>query len=167
LQYGGVGSKEVKVNGKIIKITNLLGMSIPMGDIQENPFDILDKIIKDANKHDIHIVDFHCETTSEKNALFLKFAGKVSAILGTHTHVQTADEKIFNHTAYITDVGMTGASLGVIGADANEILPVFEGKKTKFILKPSTTSYQFSAILLEFNKDNTVKTISRVLKYEQ
>jgi calcineurin-like phosphoesterase len=142
-------------------------MSIPMGDIQESPVKTLTKIIKETDKHDIHIVDFHCETTSEKNALFLKFAGKVSAILGTHTHVQTADEKILKNTAYITDVGMTGGSLGVIGADAEEILPVFDGTKAKFILKPSDTPYQFSAVLLEFDKDNKTKAIHRVLKYEQ
>jgi hypothetical protein len=62
------------------------------------------------------VVDFHAEATSEKNALARFLDGKVSAVVGTHTHVQTADERILARgTAYIGDVGMTGPKLGVIG----------------------------------------------------
>lgn len=72
------------------------------------------------------IVDFHAEATSEKIALGYHLDGKVSAVLGTHTHVQTADERILDGgTAYITDVGMTGPVDGVIGVDKQQILDRF------------------------------------------
>jgi hypothetical protein len=73
---------------------------------------------------DIIIVDFHAEATSEKIALSRYLDGRVSACVGTHTHVQTADERIFpGGTAHITDVGMTGATESIIGV---EIEPVVE-----------------------------------------
>ena len=74
----------------------------------------------------IIIVDFHAEATSEKVAFGYFVDGKVSAVIGTHTHVQTADEKILlNGTAYITDVGMTGPSYSVIGIEVNQIIQRF------------------------------------------
>jgi metallophosphoesterase (TIGR00282 family) len=74
----------------------------------------------------IIIIDFHAEATSEKVAFGYFVDGKVSAVIGTHTHVQTADEKILsNGTAYITDVGMTGPSYSVIGIEVNQIIQRF------------------------------------------
>ena len=74
----------------------------------------------------IVIVDFHAEATSEKIAMGWYLDGKVSAVLGTHTHVQTADETILpGGTAYITDAGMTGSRAGVIGVDKEIILKHF------------------------------------------
>jgi len=71
-------------------------------------------------------VDFHAEATSEKIAFGFYMDGHVSAVLGTHTHVQTADEQILpNGTAYITDVGMTGPLNSVIGVDKNQIIDKF------------------------------------------
>jgi metallophosphoesterase (TIGR00282 family) len=72
------------------------------------------------------IIDFHAEATSEKVAFGYFVDGKVSAVIGTHTHVQTADEKILaNGTAYITDVGMTGPAHSVIGIEVNQIIQRF------------------------------------------
>ncbi|HTZ18303.1 MAG TPA: TIGR00282 family metallophosphoesterase [Dissulfurispiraceae bacterium] len=80
--------------------------------------------IMDAAK--IIIIDFHAEATSEKIAFGYYVDGQVSAVIGTHTHVQTADEKILPEgTAYISDVGMTGPSAGVIGIEKNEIIERF------------------------------------------
>ena len=73
------------------------------------------------------IVDFHAEATAEKIALGYYLDGKVTAIFGTHTHVQTADEKILpNGTAYITDIGMTGPEHSVIGMDVKASIKRFE-----------------------------------------
>ena len=70
------------------------------------------------------LVDFHAEATSEKKALALYLDGRVSAVLGTHTHVQTADEQILpGGTAFLSDVGMTGGHGGVIGVTAETVLP--------------------------------------------
>ncbi len=82
------------------------------------------KKVKESTK--IIIVDFHAEATSEKIAFGYFADGKVSAVIGTHTHVQTADEKILqNGTAYITDVGMTGPSVSVIGIEKDQIIERF------------------------------------------
>ena len=75
---------------------------------------------------DAIMVDFHAEATSEKTAMAYYLDGRVSCIVGTHTHVQTADERIFdNGTAYITDVGMTGPADGVIGVKKDLIIKKF------------------------------------------
>jgi calcineurin-like phosphoesterase len=143
-------------------LTNLLGNTVECHKVQVNPFPLFNDFLKDHTA-DIHIVDLHTETTSEKNAFLLTFAGRVSAILGTHTHVQSADEKIYQNTAYITDVGMTGGSLGVIGAEPQTILDVFMGKAERFKLTPSNSKYQFNAVLLTFNdQTNMVESIKRI-----
>jgi hypothetical protein len=83
----------------------------------------IQNLSKDTN---IIIIDFHAEATSEKIALGYFVDGKVSAVIGTHTHVQTADEKILpNGTAFITDVGMTGPANSCIGIDVNQIIQRF------------------------------------------
>lgn len=98
-----------------IGILNLVGRVFLL-DL-DCPFRVAkDRISKLRQKTSIIIVDFHAEATSEKVALGWYLDGKVSAVIGTHTHVQTADEKILSQgTAYITDVGMTGAQDSVIG----------------------------------------------------
>ena len=69
-------------------------------------------------KADIYIIDFHAEATAEKKAMGHFLTGKVTAVLGTHTHVQPADEMVLGgHTGYITDVGMTGPEISVLGVD--------------------------------------------------
>ncbi len=124
LAYGrGYIVKEIK-NIKIAVI-NLLGrvfmqpIDCPFKSIRE----ILDDIRSDAK---IIIVDVHAEATSEKLALGYFLAGKVSAVLGTHTHIPTADERIMEGgTAYITDVGMTGSFDSVLGRDKQRIIEKF------------------------------------------
>lgn len=117
-----------EINGYKIAALNLLGrVFMPPVD---DPFRVADACVKsipDAVK--IRIVDMHCEATSEKYAMGWFLAGRVSAVVGSHTHVQTADERILEGgTAYITDVGMTGSYAGVIGMDKDQILERF----TKF-----------------------------------
>ena len=112
----GFGIYECK--NKKIAVINLIGIT-DMNVLSENPFlviqDIIDKI-KDIT--DIIIVDFHAEATAEKIAMGYFLDGKVNILFGTHTHVQTADERILtNGTAYITDIGMTGPKDSVIGMD--------------------------------------------------
>lgn len=83
------------------------------------PFETAEKLIE-KSKSKIKIIDFHAEATAEKLALCYYLDGKISAMFGTHTHVQTSDEKIFeNGTGYITDVGMTGAIHSVLGVKSN------------------------------------------------
>lgn len=96
-----------------VAVINLLG-TVYMQNL-ENPFYCIDGILEEIKAKTI-IVDFHAEATSEKRAMGHYLTGRVSAVLGTHTHVQTADEEILaNHTGYITDVGMTGVIDSVLG----------------------------------------------------
>ena len=92
-----------------------------------SPFDVLDKIVKEVSEKTKNIiVDFHAEATSEKKAFGFYADGKVSAVIGTHTHVQTADAKILpGGTAYITDCGMCGVADSVIGLDREVALKRF------------------------------------------
>lgn len=114
----GKGYNIYTCNDKKIGVINLIGR-VDMNILSENPFIIVEKIIeKIKDKTDIIIVDFHAEATAEKIAMGYFLDGKVSAVFGTHTHVQTADEKILEKgTAYITDIGMTGPQDSIIGMD--------------------------------------------------
>ena len=120
----GYGIYECK--GKKIAVINLIGRT-DMNVLSENPFIVCDKIIKKIkDKVDIIIVDFHAEATAEKIAMSYHLDGKVTALFGTHTHVQTADERISEKgTGYITDIGMTGPKNSVIGMDVEASLKRF------------------------------------------
>ena len=117
----GCGSRVFESKNKKIRVTNLLGTSF-MSGFNSSPFEAIDSILESCTE-DIHIIDFHAETTSEKIALGYYLDGKVTAVLGTHTHVQTADEKILpNGTAFICDVGMCGPYESVIGNAVEAII---------------------------------------------
>lgn len=112
----GNGYGIYECEGKTICVINLIGR-VDMNVLSENPFIVAKDIIKEV-KHlaDVIIIDFHAEATAEKIAMGYYLDGEVTFVFGTHTHVQTADEKILeNGTAYITDVGMTGPKKSVIG----------------------------------------------------
>jgi 2',3'-cyclic-nucleotide 2'-phosphodiesterase len=119
--------------GKVIRST---AAGIPVAVIQlmgnvfmppcDNPFHVADRELQDVGGAKIIIVDIHCEATSEKQAMGRHLDGRVSAVLGTHTHVPTADERILpNGTAFQTDIGMTGAYDSIIGFRPEEILQKF------------------------------------------
>ena len=114
------------LDGSDLAVINLQGRTY-MQPI-ENPFTDADALLEEASEPlpPIRLVDFHCELTSEKNALGLYLDGRVSAVAGTHTHVVTGDERILpGGTAYLTDLGMTGPVWSVIGFDPKTVLPRF------------------------------------------
>ena len=110
-----------------VAVINLMGtvFTEPLG----SPFECADRILEEiGNETNIIIVDFHAEATAEKKALGFYLDGRVSAVFGTHTHVQTSDEQILpDGTGYITDAGMTGPDISVIGVE-----PELAIKKMKF-----------------------------------
>ena len=132
-----------------------------MPNAPQNPYFALEKVLN-LQDCDIHLVDFHAETTAEKIALALYFDGKISALWGTHTHVQTADEReLPKGTAFITDLGMTGPAEGVIGAKPEA---VFRRAKYGFPAKiepheDEGGEGQFNGVIIDFD-DNTNKAIS-------
>ena len=114
----GKGYTIRKVKEKTIAVINLIGR-VDVNVLSENPFKLANSLVEELkNQVDLIIIDFHAEATAEKIALGYYLDGKVTAIFGTHTHVQTADAKILpNGTGYITDIGMTGPEHSVIGMD--------------------------------------------------
>ncbi|MCM3713271.1 TIGR00282 family metallophosphoesterase [Halalkalibacter oceani] len=121
----GKGYTLVKVNQLEIAVINAMGRTfLPAIDC---PFRKLDDILAEVRKRTPYIfVDFHAEATSEKQAMGWYLDGRVSAVVGTHTHVQTADERILpKGTAYLTDVGMTGPYDGILGVEKEPVLKKF------------------------------------------
>jgi 2',3'-cyclic-nucleotide 2'-phosphodiesterase len=113
------------VNGTQVAVMNVMGrVFMPPSD---DPFRIIDDIVESLPAEaKVRIVDVHAEATSEKVAMGWHLDGRVSAVCGTHTHVQTADERILpGGTAYLTDLGMTGSYAGVIGMDKKDVLARF------------------------------------------
>jgi metallophosphoesterase (TIGR00282 family) len=113
-------------DGSDLVVVNLQGRTY-MQPI-DNPFTDADRLLDEGSESlpPIRLVDFHCELTSEKNALGLYLDGRVSVVVGTHTHIVTGDERILPRgTAYQTDLGMTGPIWSVIGFDPKTVLPRF------------------------------------------
>ena len=122
------------LDGTELAVINLQGRT-NMQPI-DNPFTEADRLLDEASEPlpPVRVVDFHCEVTSEKNALGVYLDGRVSVVVGTHTHVVTGDERILRGgTAYQTDLGMTGPIWSVIGFDPKTVLPRFiNGLPTRF-----------------------------------
>ena len=105
-----------------LAVINLHGQ-VFVGNIPlNNPFEVVERLLKAVPFEYGVLLDFHAEATSEKYAMFWFLAGRVSAVVGTHTHVQTADAFVHNGTAYISDVGMCGCWYSVIGVDIESAL---------------------------------------------
>jgi hypothetical protein len=147
----GRGSGTFTVEGVTVGVVNVMGRTfMPTVD---DPFRCIDGIVDDLRvQTPIIIVDIHAEATSEKVALARFLDGRTSAIFGTHTHVQTADEHILpGGTAYITDVGMTGPTEGVIGMEAAAVLDRFlTGMSERFNVQKSGTK-QFCAAVVSID----------------
>ena len=157
------GTRVFKVKDKTLRLTNLLGR-VYLDTVTSNAFDDLKNIIETEEKTDIHIVDFHAEATGEKISLARAFDGQVTAIVGTHTHVQTADERLLpKGTAYITDLGMCGAYESILGMDAkNVIYRNSTGMPARFEV-PTTGKAQLNACHIVINdnfKAELIETIS-------
>jgi len=159
----GKGSIVVDVAGEKVAIINLQGR-VYLDDI-DCPFKVVEDIVKDLSDDvKIRIVDFHAEATSEKRAMGHFLNGKVSLVLGTHTHVQTADEEILSEgTAYITDVGMTGPRDSVIGIKKDIIINKFlTGLPQRF--EVSKLDPIISFLVCEFDSNGKAKSIRRFLR---
>lgn len=160
----GFGSCIAKTdNGISVGVINLSGrVFMPLVDC---PFRKASEEIEQIKKYArIIIVDFHAEATSEKVAMGRFLDGKVSAVIGTHTHVQTADACILtNKTAYITDVGMTGPIDSVIGVETEIVLKRFL-TGIPYRMKPSSGKGLLNAVIVTVNADGKAETIQSIRK---
>lgn len=125
LSAPGRGCSVKEINGLRIGVINIIGRTFM--EPLDSPFEAADRILEKLSKEtDYILLDFHAEATSEKVAMGYYLDGRISAVLGTHTHVQTSDARILpNKTAYMTDAGMTGSPDGVIGVEKEEIVRKF------------------------------------------
>lgn len=159
----GKGYQIFECKNKKVAVINLIGR-VMMNVLSENPFTVADEIIeKIKNTVDIIIIDFHAEATAEKLAMAYYLDGKVTAIFGTHTHVQTADEKIMpNGTAYITDIGMTGPKESVIGMNKEASIKRFVTSLPERY-KIAEGEAKLNGCIFEINEDNCrVTNIKRI-----
>lgn len=158
----GYGIYECK--GKKIAVINLIGRA-SMNVLSENPFIIAKEIVnKVKDQVDMIFIDFHAEATAEKIAMGYYLDGTVTGIFGTHTHVQTADEKILkNGTGYITDIGMTGPNLSVIGMNIDASIKRFETSLPEKY-KVADDVATLNGCIFETDENNKVIKIERVMK---
>lgn len=144
-----------------VAVVNLQGVTYM--DALDNPFSCIDYILGDIPTPNI-IVDFHAEATAEKKAMGHYLTGKVTAVLGTHTHVQTADEIILgSHTAYITDVGMTGPELSVLGVKTESAVDKLRFRFPVMFSESENPCFM-NAVVVEFDEKNgKAKNIERLI----
>lgn len=163
----GRGSMLIRTrSGARVGIINLLGRVYM--DPADSPFDAVERELKRLKEQtSIILVDFHAEATSEKEAMGYFLDGRVSAVFGTHTHVQTADEHILPRgTGYITDLGMTGACDSVLGMDKRVILDRFvNGMPGRFEL--AAGKGQFCGCIFEINDSGSCIGIERLYLREK
>lgn len=155
-QNPGHGYAIVDAAGWRVLVVNLLGQVYlePLAC----PFDTLEKILRETEgKYDMSVVDIHAEATSEKAAIAYAFDGRVNAVVGTHTHVQTADEKLFPlGTAFMTDLGMCGPDGGILGVGRDEVIKKLRTKlPVRFV--PAEGEIILCGAMIYIDNNRTVK----------
>ena len=161
----GKGYNVFKCKDKKIAVINAIGRA-EINVQTENPFLIVKKTIDEIKeKVDMIFLDFHAEATAEKQAMGYFLDGKITAMFGTHTHVQTADEKILEKgTGYITDIGMTGPKVSILGMDKEAALKRFlTALPEKY--KIATGETMLNACIFEVDDNtNKVTKITRITR---
>jgi len=166
-QAPGVGYKIFQVGAKKLLLVNLVGRVFFREDF-DCPFRAIDDILSETESEnpDVIVVDVHVEATSEAKALGYYLDGRVSAVLGTHTHVPTADERILNDgTAYISDVGMVGVKDSVLGMDKEAVIAQFLSQ-LPFKGDPAEEGVcEVNAVVVDVGSDGKAEKIEKI--YEE
>ena len=164
-QTPGRGEKLLNIGQVSVLVINLNGR-VFMEEQLDCPFRKFDEVIKkyQDDKPDIIIVDFHAEATSEKTALGYYADGKIQALVGTHTHIPTSDQRILpKGTAYVTDIGMVGVKDSVIGVDKEVIIRKFLSERPLAHEIPEKGLCTVNAVFIEIDTDSKkAKNIKRV-----
>lgn len=157
----GRGVERLIVNNEILTIVNLQGRVFFNPNL-DNPFATFDKLL--PTLEGFTLIDFHAEASSEKNTFAHYVDGRVGAIIGTHTHIQTADERILpKGTAYISDVGMCGPLNGSIGADLKYVTQSFT-LALPFKLEPAPGPVQLNGAIVTVENSRAIK-IERIQRF--
>ena len=164
----GRGYRLATINSHSVLLINLIGR-VFMDKDYDCPFRKIDEILSNLAKKNISaiIVDIHGEATSEKVALRHYLDGKISALVGTHTHVMTNDSQVTDKgTAYITDAGMVGAADSIIGVDKENILKSFLTQVKHPHVIPEKGKAIFNAVLISLNtKTKKANKIKPIIKF--
>ncbi|PIR96842.1 MAG: TIGR00282 family metallophosphoesterase [Candidatus Doudnabacteria bacterium CG10_big_fil_rev_8_21_14_0_10_41_10] len=168
-EYSGEGWGKIVVHGKEVIIANFhsqVFMETQFQGLIASPFKALDNFLQDQEKSAIIIVDFHSEATSEKRGFGFYADGRVTAVIGTHTHVQTADAQVLpKGTAYISDVGMCGSANSILGVDKDRAIQNFLGQKGSGEYYKETEEAEAGFVVLEVDgKTGKVKSIKSFLE---
>lgn len=163
--HPGQGKLVTSVNGVKVAVVNLIGR-VFMG-MSDCPFQVIQAnlgALRDETP--VILVDFHGEATSEKQAMGHFLAGKVSAVVGTHTHVMTADETILaGHTAYITDLGMTGPKDGILGMEKGPIIQRFLDQKPTMFTPAKSLETMLNAVVITIEPESgQAVSIQRIIR---
>ncbi|MEX1117605.1 MAG: TIGR00282 family metallophosphoesterase [Terrimicrobiaceae bacterium] len=159
----GQGSIVLETSKGKVAVLNLQGRTF-MQQLLDNPFEVaLNEVERLQEETPVIFVDFHAETTSEKIAMGRFLDGKVSAVIGTHTHVQTADEKILpNGTAFLCDAGMCGPENSILGRDPRNIIKRFiDGLPSPFPVASGPVRVCGAVIAID-EKTGQARTIRRI-----
>lgn len=168
-EYAGRGFGMVTVGGREVVIANFHSQVFMEGQFRgliASPFKALDNFLQEQKKSSIIIVDFHSEATSEKRGFGFYADGRVSAVIGTHTHVQTADAQVLpGGTAYISDVGMNGSADSVLGIDKDKAVEGFIGQKTpgEYIIETNEAELGYVVVGVD-EKTGKAKSIKSFLE---
>jgi len=158
----GRGHVVVDAAGMKVAVVNLSGLLHLQ--VERSPFPVADEILDSLNgSADAVIVDFHAELTSEKVAMGWHLDGRAAAVLGTHTHVPTADARVLpGGTAHVTDVGMTGSRAGIIGVKREQAL---EGFRTQMPIRFESAEEDIWVMgaLIDVNDDGLARSVTQVL----
>ena len=154
-----------------VTIINIMGRTFMPGDL-DCPFRTADRILADQKGQQVIVLDLHAEATSEKTAMAWYLDGRVSAIFGTHTHVPTADARIFPQgTAYVTDLGMVGAVESVIGVEKEAVIERFLSQLPSRFKPVEKGPAIFNSVLIEIDevtgKSLAIERIDRQVTDEQ
>ena len=131
----------------------------------DDPFRCADRLLESVPVGSTIVVDMHCEATSEKIAMGWYLDGRVSAVVGTHTHVPTADQRLLpKGTAFVCDLGMCGPRDGIIGVEAEPVLRKFlTGMPARFTVAEKSKVVQFNAVLVDIDESSgRARSIERV-----
>jgi metallophosphoesterase (TIGR00282 family) len=160
----GVGVATFQVHNKMMAVVNIQGR-VFMKEQVDDPLRTMDSILAYLkDKTPIIFVDFHAEATSEKHAMAYYCAGRVSGVVGTHTHVQTADERILPEgTAYITDLGMAGSLNSMLGMQKTQIIQHFLTQLPVKFMVDTQPPFVLSGVIIDVDAaTGRAKKIERV-----
>lgn len=149
--------------GRVL-VMNLIGRC-EMAFGPDNPFLAADKILREQqSEYDFALCEIHASATSEKLAMGYHLDGRCAAVWGTHTHVQTADERVLPQgTGYITDLGMTGPWESVLGVEPAQSIALFRGDLTEYF-RPAEGPCVLSGALFDIGRDGKCHSVTRILE---